>query len=81
VVDEFVYRALVEAGKPVDDARLARGALLPFGSYQLDIHGPGSDMDFLVLAPNSITYEKFFKLFHEAMSDVAGIQEFSVCRG
>lgn len=38
----------------------AGGALVPYGSFRLGVHGPASDIDALVLAPVHVTRSDFF---------------------
>ncbi|WFD29702.1 polynucleotide adenylyltransferase [Malassezia sp. CBS 17886] len=81
LVKEFVYRASIAHGLPESAARNAGGKIFTFGSYRLGVHGPGSDIDTLCVAPKHVQREDFFSIFEallkerEEASDVAGVPE------
>lgn len=81
IVKEFVYRASIVHGLPESTARNAGGKIFTFGSYRLGVHGPGSDIDTLCVAPKHVQREDFFTIFEallkerEEVSELAGVPE------
>lgn len=63
VVIEFVRRVGKQKGLPQADVDAAGGKLFYFGSYALGVHGPGSDIDTLVVAPKHVFMEDYFRHF------------------
>lgn len=49
-----------EASTTTEAAAAARVALVSFGSYSLQVHKPGADMDLLALCPSTCTRGDFF---------------------
>merc|ERR1711974_234804 len=63
LVEEFVYRASIQHGLSENAARASGGKIFTFGSYRLGVHGPGSDIDTLCVAPKHVQREDFFEIF------------------
>ncbi|QLQ78191.1 hypothetical protein HG537_0A04380 [Torulaspora globosa] len=63
LAEEFVYK--VSKNKNMSDgmAKDAGGKIFTFGSYRLGVHGPGSDIDTLVVVPKHVSREDFFTVF------------------
>lgn len=75
IVKEFVYRASIAHGLPESAARNAGGKIFTFGSYRLGVHGPGSDIDTLCVAPKHVQREDFFSIFEALLKEREEISE------
>lgn len=64
---EFVYRVAKKKNMSDGMARDAGGKIFTYGSYRLGVHGPGSDIDTLVVVPKHVTREDFFTVFDELL--------------
>lgn len=72
MADEFVKRAAMEKEpKNTFLIKNARGRIFTYGSYRLGVHGPGSDMDTLVVAPKFVTVEQYFEIFPKLLEEMA----------
>lgn len=56
-------------------ARDAGGKIFTFGSYRLGVHGPGSDIDALVVVPKHVSRENFFEVFEELLRQKSELEE------
>lgn len=61
--DWLVYECGIIVPEPVGDKIFAPSKVLTFGSFRLGIITPASDIDTLVLIPQSISREQFFSEF------------------
>ncbi|WFD25203.1 polynucleotide adenylyltransferase [Malassezia nana] len=75
LVKEFVYQASIEHGLPESAARAAGGKIFTFGSYRLGVHGPGSDIDTLCVAPKHVQREDFFRIFERLLKESDDVTE------
>ncbi len=57
---EFVRVVSIRNGLPESLANDAGGKLFTFGSYRLGVHGSGSDIDTLCVAPKYVKKDDFF---------------------
>ncbi|XBW37140.1 hypothetical protein QEN19_002718 [Hanseniaspora menglaensis] len=57
---QFVYEASISKGMSESLAKDAGGCVYTFGSYRLGVHGPGSDIDTLIVVPKHVSREDFF---------------------
>lgn len=64
---EFVYRVAKKKNMSDGMARDAGGKIFTYGSYRLGVHGPGSDIDTLVVVPKHVLREDFFAVFDELL--------------
>lgn len=71
----FVYK--VSKSKNMSDgmARDAGGKIFTFGSYRLGVHGPGSDIDTLIVVPKHVAREDFFTVFDELLRQRPELEE------
>ena len=58
IVREWIYKVHEEKGSEI--AKKAGGKIFTFGSYRLGVHGPGTDIDALCVAPRAVDREKHF---------------------
>ncbi|KAL8284230.1 hypothetical protein RQP46_004979 [Phenoliferia psychrophenolica] len=75
LVKQFVYRCAISHGFTEAKAREAGGKIFTFGSYRLGVHGPGADIDTLVVVPKTISREDFFSIFEEMLTEMEGVVE------
>ncbi|BGP44856.1 polynucleotide adenylyltransferase [Rhodotorula kratochvilovae] len=75
LVKEFVYRASLHRGFSEAKAREAGGKIFTFGSYRLGVHGPGSDIDTLLVVPRHVEREDFHTLFEAMLKETDGVLE------
>ena len=54
------------------------GKIFTFGSYRLGVHGPGSDIDTLLVVPKHVEREEFHTLFEEMLKATEGVLEVTV---
>lgn len=75
LAQEFVFR--VSKAKNMSDgmARDAGGKVFSFGSYRLGVHGPGSDIDTVVVVPKHIKREDFFTVFDALLREREELEE------
>lgn len=64
-LEAMLKRMVVQTGKqkglPQGILSEAGGKVFTFGSFELGVYGPGSDMDTLMLAPKHVTRDQFFE--------------------
>ncbi|CAG8734914.1 1500_t:CDS:2, partial [Acaulospora colombiana] len=69
LVKEFVYKASIRRNFTEGTARASGGKIFTFGSYRLGVHGPGSDLDTLIVAPKHIDRQDFNEIFLEMLQN------------
>ncbi|GAA5908182.1 polynucleotide adenylyltransferase PAP1 [Sporobolomyces salmoneus] len=75
LVKQFVYQSSLNHGLSEAKAREAGGKIFTFGSYRLGVHGPGSDIDTLLVVPKHVEREEFHTLFEEMLKATEGVLE------
>lgn len=75
LTQEFVYQVSKKKNMSDGMARDAGGKVFTFGSYRLGVHGPGSDIDTLVVVPKHVTREDFFSVFDELLRERSELEE------
>ncbi|GAA5991095.1 hypothetical protein JCM5350_006661 [Sporobolomyces pararoseus] len=75
LVKQFVYQSSLNHGLSEAKAREAGGKIFTFGSYRLGVHGPGSDIDTLLVVPKHVEREEFHTLFEEMLKNTEGVIE------
>lgn len=75
LAQEFVKIVSLKKNMSEGMARDAGGKIFTFGSYRLGVHGPGSDIDALVVVPKHVTRENFFEVFEELLRQRPELEE------
>lgn len=75
LAQEFVYQASKKKNMSDGMARDAGGKIFTYGSYRLGVHGPGSDIDTLVVVPKHVTREDFFTVFDALLRERSELEE------
>jgi poly(A) polymerase len=71
ITEEFVRQVSKAQGLPDSVANTAGGKIFTFGSFRLGVFGPGSDIDTLVVAPQHVSRDDFFKYFPDLLVKMA----------
>ena len=61
LLKEWVRREVIKKGKGKLAAQEAGGRMFTSGSYRMGVHGPGSDIDVILVVPQFITSADFFE--------------------
>lgn len=72
---EFVFLIGLQKQMPESMARAAGGKLFTFGSYRLDVYGPGSDIDALIVVPKHVSRNDFFVVFEQLLHQQPDLEE------
>ncbi|CCH62023.1 hypothetical protein TBLA_0G00760 [Henningerozyma blattae CBS 6284] len=75
LTEEFVYRVSKKKNMSDGMARDSGGKVFTFGSYRLGVHGPGSDIDTLIVVPKHVSRDDFFTIFAELLRGREEIEE------
>ncbi|KAI5477453.1 poly(A) polymerase Pla1 [Pseudohyphozyma bogoriensis] len=72
---QFVYQSSLNHGLSDAKAREAGGTIFTSGSYRLGVHGPGADIDALLVVPKHVEREEFTTLFEDMLKRMEGVSE------
>ncbi|KAI9011184.1 polymerase [Gaertneriomyces semiglobifer] len=75
IFKEFVKRVGLSRGIPESMADEVGGKIFTFGSYRLGVHGKGSDIDTLCVAPKFVKREDFFKDMYDVLKARSEVTE------
>lgn len=75
LTEEFVYSVSKNKNMSEGMAKDAGGKIFTFGSYRLGVHGPGSDIDTLVVVPKHVSREDFFDVFPSILKNRKELEE------
>eukprot|EP01064_Diplonema_japonicum_P028618 TRINITY_DN4427_c0_g1_i1.p1 TRINITY_DN4427_c0_g1~~TRINITY_DN4427_c0_g1_i1.p1 ORF type:complete len:583 (+),score=65.12 TRINITY_DN4427_c0_g1_i1:76-1824(+) len=67
IVKKWVVAEATNKGFRPEDAKSIGGRIFSFGSYRLGVHGPGADIDTLVLTPRHVSREEFFNTLQDEL--------------
>lgn len=77
ITEEFVYRISKSKNMSEGMAKDTGGKIFTFGSYRLGVHGPGSDIDTLVVVPKHVSRDDFFEVFSNLLKERSELGEYA----
>lgn len=77
LAQEYVRKVSLKKNFSDGMARDAGGKIFTFGSYSLGVHGPGSDIDTLIVVPKHVTRDDFFDVFEKLLRERPELEEIS----
>lgn len=72
---DFVFKVSKKKNMSDGLARDSGGKVYNFGSYRLGVHGPGSDIDTLIVVPKHVYRDDFFNVFAELLRERKELDE------
>lgn len=78
LVKNFVFTVSKSRGMSDAVARAAGGKIFTFGSYRLGVHGPGDDIDCLLVVPKHVSRDDFFTTFQPMLQETQGVTQVTV---
>lgn len=75
LTEEFVYSVSKNKNMSEGMAKDAGGKIFTFGSYRLGVHGPGSDIDTLIVVPKHVSRTDFFDVFPSILKKRKELEE------
>jgi poly(A) polymerase len=78
IFKEFVKTVSIRNGLPAELAAEVGGKIFTFGSYRLGVHGKGSDIDTLCVAPKHVKREDFLEHMYEVLKNRPEVEEITV---
>ncbi|KAJ3097771.1 polynucleotide adenylyltransferase [Phlyctochytrium planicorne] len=78
IFKEFVKKISLKRNLPESIAAESGGKIFTFGSYRLGVHGRGSDIDTLCVAPKHVQREDFFAEMYEILKQRPEVTEIAI---
>ena len=78
LVRKFVEEACLKHNLSPEAAKKAGGKIYTYGSYRLGVHGPGTDIDTLVVGPKHVERQDFNEIFLRMLEQDPTVSEVSV---
>ncbi|CCK68338.1 polynucleotide adenylyltransferase PAP1 KNAG_0A06840 [Huiozyma naganishii CBS 8797] len=75
LTEKFVYTVSKRRNMSDGMARDGGGKVFTFGSYRLGVHGPGSDIDTLIVVPKHVSRDDFFDVFDKLLRERPELDE------
>ncbi|KAG8921356.1 polynucleotide adenylyltransferase [Tulasnella sp. 417] len=75
LVKNFVLTVSKSCGMSDAVAHASGGKTFTFGSYRLGVHGPGDDIDCLLVVPKHVSRDDFFTTFLPMLQETQGVTE------
>ncbi|CEP60887.1 polynucleotide adenylyltransferase PAP1 LALA0_S02e01926g [Lachancea lanzarotensis] len=75
LTEAFIFEVSKKRNMSDGMAKDAGGKVFTYGSYRLGVHGPGSDIDALVVMPKHVTREDFFTVFDKLLRTRPELEE------
>lgn len=75
LVKNFVFKVSKSRGMSDAASHAAGGKIFTFGSYRLGVHGPGADIDTLMVVPKHVSRDDFFTVFEPMLRETQGVTE------
>eukprot|EP00755_Sulcionema_specki_P027996 Sspe_Gene.88927::Locus_60832_Transcript_1_1_Confidence_1.000_Length_941::g.88927::m.88927/K14376/PAP; poly(A) polymerase len=63
ICKKWIASMAIKQGIREESAKTLGGRIYTFGSYRLGVHGPGADIDTLLVTPKHVTREDYFSSF------------------
>lgn len=78
LVRKFVEEGCLKHNLSPEAAKKAGGKIYTYGSYRLGVHGPGTDIDTLVVGPKHVERQDFNEIFLRMLEQDPTVSEVSV---
>ena len=78
LVRKFVEETCLKHNLSPEAAKKAGGKIYTYGSYRLGVHGPGTDIDTLVVGPKHVDRQDFNEIFLRMLEQDPIVSEVSV---
>jgi len=78
LVRRFVEESCLKHNLSPEAAKKAGGKIYTYGSYRLGVHGPGTDIDTLVVGPKHVERQDFNETFLRMLEQDPSVSEVSV---
>jgi poly(A) polymerase Pap1 len=78
LVRKFVEETCLKHNLSPEAAKKAGGKIYTYGSYRLGVHGPGTDIDTLIVGPKHVDRQDFNEIFLRMLEQDPIVSEVSV---